>query len=75
MPTGCCPGNGALVAAIATCAEQLPEIAGKPHAPIAAIVRDSLGPSGVMVGDRPETDGRFADVPRAMTSAWCSAAS
>ncbi|MEZ5244667.1 MAG: HAD-IIA family hydrolase [Acidimicrobiales bacterium] len=57
---GLLPGNGALVAAIATCAEQVPEIAGKPHAPIAAFVRDRLGDTGIMVGDRPETDGRFA---------------
>ena len=58
---GLLPGNGALVAAIATCAGQAPEIAGKPHAPIAAFVRDRLGDVGVMVGDRPETDGRFAE--------------
>ncbi|MEZ5168170.1 MAG: HAD hydrolase-like protein [Acidimicrobiales bacterium] len=35
-------------------------MAGKPHRPIAAFVRERLGPTGVMVGDRPETDGRFA---------------
>ena len=58
---GLLPGNGALVAAIATCAEQQPEIAGKPHAPIAAFVRERLGDVGIMVGDRPETDGRFAE--------------
>ena len=57
---GLLPGNGALVAAIATCAETLPEIAGKPHAPIAGFVRDRLGDVGIMVGDRPETDGLFA---------------
>jgi len=57
---GLLPGNGALVAAIATCAETRPEIAGKPHAPIAAFVRDRLGDVGIMVGDRPETDGSFA---------------
>lgn len=58
---GLLPGNGALVAAIATCAEQAPEIAGKPYAPIASFVRDRLGDDGVMIGDRPETDGRFAE--------------
>jgi 4-nitrophenyl phosphatase len=57
---GLLPGNGALVAAIATCAEKAPEIAGKPHAPIAAFVRERLGDVGIMVGDRPETDGLFA---------------
>lgn len=58
--TGLLPGNGALVAAVATAAGEAPEIAGKPHAPIADFVRARLGPEGVMVGDRPETDGRFA---------------
>ena len=57
---GLLPGNGALVAAIAASAEQPPEIAGKPHAPIASLVRDRLGDVGIMVGDRPETDGLFA---------------
>ncbi|MFT5201915.1 MAG: HAD superfamily hydrolase (TIGR01450 family) [Candidatus Aldehydirespiratoraceae bacterium] len=57
---GLLPGNGALVAAVAACSEVAPEIAGKPHEPIAAFVRDRLGSSGVMVGDRPETDGLFA---------------
>lgn len=58
---GLLPGNGALVAAVATCAERRPEIAGKPHAPIAAFVRERLGEDGIMVGDRPETDGLFAE--------------
>lgn len=57
---GLLPGNGALVAAIAACAETEPEIAGKPHPPIAAFVRERLGDEGVMIGDRPETDGLFA---------------
>lgn len=57
---GLLPGNGALVAAIAACAEQVPEVAGKPHEPIAAFVRERLGDAGIMVGDRPDTDGRFA---------------
>lgn len=58
---GLLPGNGALVAAVATCAEQAPEIAGKPHEPIARFVRDRLGDAGVMIGDRPDTDGLFAE--------------
>lgn len=57
---GLLPGNGALVAAIETAAGQAADIAGKPHEPIAAFVRDHLGPVGIMVGDRPETDGLFA---------------
>jgi glycerol 3-phosphatase-2 len=58
---GLLPGNGALVAAVATASGAAPEIAGKPHAPIADFVRTSIGSDGVMVGDRPETDGLFAE--------------
>lgn len=58
---GLLPGNGALVAAVATASGAVPEIAGKPHAPIADFVRTSIGSDGVMVGDRPETDGLFAE--------------
>ena len=57
---GLLPGNGALVAAVATAGGVVPQYAGKPHDPIAGFVRDRLGPDGVMVGDRPDTDGRFA---------------
>ncbi len=53
------PGNGALVAAVATAAGRNPVVAGKPHDPIAQFVRRQLGTDGIMVGDRPETDGRF----------------
>ena len=54
------PGNGAIVAAVATASGVDPRIAGKPHDPIAVMVRHRLGDEGVMVGDRPETDGLFA---------------
>jgi 4-nitrophenyl phosphatase len=37
-----------------------PIIAGKPHPPMAEIVRERCGPDGVMIGDRPDTDGAFA---------------
>jgi glycerol-1-phosphatase len=57
---GLLPGNGALLAAVATAAGVAPEIAGKPHDPIADLVRARIGSVGVMVGDRPETDGLFA---------------
>lgn len=69
MPDGLDPGGGAIVAAIATAAEQDPIVAGKPHAPMAEVVRRMVAPnreldpsSIVMVGDRPETDGLFAKV-------------
>ncbi len=58
---GLLPGNGALVAAVATASGVAPEIAGKPHEPIAALVRERLGGIGIMVGDRPDTDGLFAE--------------
>lgn len=57
---GLLPGNGALVASVATAAEAEPEVAGKPHAPMAELVRDFLGADGIMVGDRADTDGQFA---------------
>ncbi len=55
------PGNGAIVAAVATATETEPIVAGKPHAAIAALTRQILGDDGVMVGDRPDTDGLFAE--------------
>jgi 4-nitrophenyl phosphatase len=54
------PGGGALLASIAVASGVTPEIAGKPHQPIADIVHELLGTDGIMVGDRPDTDGRFA---------------
>ena len=39
-----------------------PVVAGKPHSPMADLVRSLLAATAtvVMVGDRPDTDGRFA---------------
>jgi 4-nitrophenyl phosphatase len=62
-PDGLIPGGGALVAAVAAASGQAPEVAGKPHEPMAALVRATLGADGadmVMVGDRWDTDGLFA---------------
>ena len=59
-PTGLVPGNGALVAAAEAATGARAGIAGKPHAPIADLVRQRLGTTGVVVGDRPDTDGLFA---------------
>ncbi len=58
--SGPIPGGGSILAGIATAAGVVPTIAGKPHEPIAALVRDRLGSDGIVVGDRPDTDGRFA---------------
>jgi HAD superfamily hydrolase (TIGR01450 family) len=59
-PEGPVPGGGAILASIVTAAGVAPLIAGKPHQPMVDHVRGLLGESGIMVGDRPDTDGRFA---------------
>ena len=72
-PDGPLPGGGSILAAVATAAGIAAEIAGKPHAPMAALVRDRLalddtdgtdGTDGdhgvVLVGDRMSTDGLMA---------------
>jgi 4-nitrophenyl phosphatase len=61
-PAGPIPGGGAILAAVVTATGVAPVVAGKPHAPMADLVRTRLGDDGVMVGDRPDTDGRFARV-------------
>lgn len=60
-PDGLLPGNGALVAAVATASGRAPEVAGKPEPPTVGLVRERFGDRGVMVGDRPSTDGALAD--------------
>jgi 4-nitrophenyl phosphatase len=63
-PLGPIPGAGAIVAAVAAAGGRSPVIAGKPHPPMAAAVRQLL--DGVaaerllVVGDRLDTDGAFA---------------
>ena len=59
-PDGLWPGNGSLVAAVATASGRTPEVAGKPEAPTVALVRHRFGDRGVMVGDRPSIDGALA---------------
>jgi 4-nitrophenyl phosphatase len=60
-PDGVIPGGGSIVAAIAYATGQKPEIAGKPHPPMADLIRALSGDAtGIMVGDRPDTDGAFA---------------
>ena len=58
---GLLPGAGSIVAAVATAVGRTPEVAGKPAAPAADMVHHRLGLTGVMVGDRPTTDGALAD--------------
>jgi HAD superfamily hydrolase (TIGR01450 family) len=68
-PKGPVPGGGAILAAVQVASGVEGIVAGKPHLPMAAALRQHLGvdeavPSWwshmVMVGDRPSTDGRFA---------------
>lgn len=65
-PDGPTPGAGALVAAVRAVSETEPTIAGKPYAPMAALVADRCGSEfrperALVVGDRGSTDGAFAD--------------
>lgn len=64
-PDGEIPGGGAILAAVATASGVTPTIAGKPHPPMADLVRQRCGPefgstTALMVGDRWTTDGLFA---------------
>lgn len=59
-PEGEIPGGGALLAAVAYAASAEPEVAGKPHDAMVALVKERVGPVEMMVGDRPSTDGMLA---------------
>lgn len=62
-PAGLLPGNGALVAAVATASGAEPVVAGKPHEAMAALVAARVAPplaGSTLVGDRPDTDGLMA---------------
>lgn len=67
-PSGLDPGGGALVVAVATVAGVEPVYGGKPHRPMADLIIELLSTADVrfdpanalMVGDRVDTDGRFA---------------
>lgn len=77
-PDGLLPGNGALVAAVATASGRSPEVAGKPEAPTVALVRERFGDRGVIVGDRPSTDGALASAlgwPFALVASEATASS
>ncbi len=61
IPGGLMPGSGALTAAVATASGVEPEVAGKPAPATVALVRERWGEVGVVVGDRPSSDGALAD--------------
>lgn len=59
-PHGLEPGAGALVAYLEVASGVKAELAGKPARPMADLLLSRFGQAGIVVGDRPDTDGRFA---------------
>ncbi|MGH9246047.1 MAG: HAD-IIA family hydrolase [Acidimicrobiales bacterium] len=60
-PDGPIPGNGAILAGIVVASGVPPAaVAGKPYRPMADLILARGGGDGWVVGDRPDTDGRFA---------------
>lgn len=59
-PAGLLPGAGAVIAFLSVASGVAPTVAGKPHQAVADLLRRRFGEVGVMVGDRIDTDGRFA---------------
>jgi 4-nitrophenyl phosphatase len=60
VPGGMEPGAGSIAAAVATASGQEPEVAGKPEPATVALVRQRFGARGVVIGDRPTSDGALA---------------
>lgn len=60
-PQGPLPGGGSILAAVAYASGAEPVVAGKPFAPIVELLRQRVDDPELMVGDRPSTDGRFAE--------------
>ncbi|MGH8979848.1 MAG: HAD-IIA family hydrolase [Acidimicrobiales bacterium] len=59
-PDGLLPGAGSVLAAVATASGAAPEVAGKPHEPLARLIAERAGRVAAVVGDRPSTDGALA---------------
>ncbi len=59
-PGGLLPGAGSILAAVAYASGAAPQIAGKPHGPMRALVAGRVGEVAVVVGDRDATDGALA---------------
>jgi glycerol-1-phosphatase len=60
VPGGLLPGSGAIAAAVAVASGRQPEVAGKPERAMVSLVRERFGTMGIMIGDRPSSDGVFA---------------
>jgi glycerol 3-phosphatase-2 len=63
-PDGPVPGAGAIVAFLQVASGTEAEVAGKPARPAAELVKARIGTVDVSVGDRPDTDGLFAQQTR-----------
>lgn len=61
VPGGLMPGSGSITAAVAVASGRQPEVAGKPEPPMVELVRARFGTQGIVVGDRPSSDGALAD--------------
>ena len=59
-PHGLEPGAGSIGAAIRAATDVEPHIGGKPEGAMVDLVLERLGPDGIVVGDRADTDGLFA---------------
>ncbi|MGH9100182.1 MAG: HAD-IIA family hydrolase [Acidimicrobiales bacterium] len=59
-PEGLLPGAGSILAAVSTASGAEPEVAGKPHEPLASLISRRCGSVAAVVGDRPSTDGALA---------------
>jgi len=57
---GLLPGAGAIVASIEVASATRAIVCGKPHQPMVDLVHSLVGDSGIVVGDRADTDGAFA---------------
>ncbi|MEJ7583862.1 MAG: HAD hydrolase-like protein [Acidimicrobiales bacterium] len=54
------PGGGAILAGIERASGARAVVAGKPYGPMIEHLRSRCGPHGIVVGDRPDTDGQLA---------------
>jgi len=61
-PHGLEPGAGALVAYLEVGSGKSAEVAGKPNQAAGDLLRQRFGHPDLVVGDRPDTDGRFAQL-------------
>lgn len=59
-PHGLEPGAGAIGAALTVAGGVEPEVGGKPNGAMVSLIRQRFGATGIVVGDRADTDGEFA---------------